>query len=77
MVCETIACPHPRFLESFGLTQDDLEDWRVFYLFKNGALNEKQHKLTESEKIGILNAFKDMSSGEIAANKQSEHHNHG
>jgi hypothetical protein len=64
MMCESIGCPHPRFLESLGVTQSDLADWRVYYLFRNGVLDTKEDSsMSEEEQISFLKKLQEAGRG--------------
>ena len=65
MLCESISCPHPRFLESLGVTQSDLADWRVFYLFRSGVLTKyESQEMNEEEQITFIRKLQEAGRGE-------------
>lgn len=50
MTCEAIGCPHPEYLESYGVDCDKLTDWHAYYLIRHGVEDE----MTDGERADMI-----------------------
>ena len=51
MVCKIIGCPHPRFLQRYGMQWSDLVDWKAFLIWENRTDDEDDNS---TDKIALL-----------------------
>lgn len=50
-LCREISCPHPKYLDRYGIEMEELNDWHAFYLWEN---QPAEKEVTDEDRVDTL-----------------------